>query len=78
MGGFGVMEEVYVRDEVLLAYENRPEFDIHPETGMVGNGTWWNVSYCRKVGRDHIAIELRKLYEGAQFPVIKALRRICS
>lgn len=71
MGGFGVMEEVYVRDEVLLAYENRPEFDIHPETGMVGNGTWWNVSYCRRVGRDHIAIELRKLYEGAQFPVIK-------
>jgi hypothetical protein len=71
MGGFGVMEEAYVRDEVLVAYENRPEFDIHPETGMVGNGTWWAVGYCRRIGRDHIALELRKLYEGAQFFVIK-------
>jgi hypothetical protein len=71
MSGFGIMEKVYVRDEVLLAYENRPEFDIHPETGMVGNGTWWSVSYCWRVGRDHIAIELRKLYEGTQFQVIK-------
>ena len=71
MGGFDVMEEAYVRDEVLLAYENRPEFDIHPEDGSVGNGTWWAVGYCRRVGRDHIALELRKLYEGAQFSVIK-------
>jgi hypothetical protein len=71
MGGFGVMEEAYVRDEVLLAYENRPEFDIHPETGMVGHGGWWSVAFCRRVGREHIALELRKLYEGAQFPVIK-------
>ena len=71
MGGFGAMEEAYVRDEVLLSYENRPEFDIQPETGSVGNGTWWAVGYCRRVGRDHIALELRKLYEGAQFSVIK-------
>jgi hypothetical protein len=71
MGGFGAMEEAYVRDEVLVAYENRPEFDIHPETGTVGNDAWWAVGYCRRVGRDHIALELRKLYEGAQFSVIK-------
>ena len=71
MGGFGVMEEAYVRDEVLVAYENRTEFDIHPESGSVANGTWWAVGYCRRVGRDHIALELRKLYEGAQFSVIK-------
>jgi len=71
MGGFGVMEEAYVRDEVLQQYQDRPEFDIHPETGMVGHGSWWSVSYCRRVGRDHIALELRKLYEGAQFSVIK-------
>jgi hypothetical protein len=38
---------------------------------MVGHGSWWSVSYCRRVGRDHIALELRKLYEGAQFSVIK-------
>ncbi len=71
MAGFGVMEEAYVRDEVLVAYENRPEFDIHPETGSVANSAWWAVGYCRRVGRDHIALELRKLYEGAQYSVIK-------
>jgi hypothetical protein len=71
MGGFGVMEEAYVRDEVLLDYENRPEFDIHPETGAVGHGGWWSVGFCRRVGRDYIELELRKLYEGAQFSVIK-------
>jgi hypothetical protein len=38
---------------------------------MVGYGAWWSVGYCRRVGRDHIAIELRKLYEGAQFFTIK-------
>jgi hypothetical protein len=69
--GFGVMEEAYVRDEVLVSYENRPEFDIHPETGTVANGSWWAVGHCRRVGRDHIALELRKLYEGAEFFVIK-------
>jgi hypothetical protein len=71
MGGFDVMEEAYVRDEVLLDYENRPEFDIHPEDGSVGHNGWWSVGYCWRVGRDHIGLELRKLYEGAQFAVIK-------
>jgi hypothetical protein len=71
MRGFGVMERAYVRDEVLIAYENRPEFDIHPETGSVANGAWWAVGYCRRVSRDYIVLELRKLYEGAQFSVIK-------
>jgi hypothetical protein len=71
MGGFDVMEEAYVRDEVLLDYENRPEFDIHPENGSVGHNGWWSVGYCWRVGRDHIGLELRKLYEGAQFSVIK-------
>lgn len=71
MGGFDVMEEAYVRDEVLLDYENRPEFDIHPEDGSVGHNGWWSVGYSWRVGRDHIGLELRKLYEGAQFAVIK-------
>lgn len=71
MGEFGIMEEAYVRDEVLIAYENRSEFDIHPEDGMVGHGTWWSVGYCWRVGRNYIGLELRKLYEGAQFSVVK-------
>jgi hypothetical protein len=68
---FGVMEEAYVRDGVLIAYEHRQEFDIHPESGMVGHGTWWSVGYCHRIGRDYLVLELRKLYEGAQFSVIQ-------
>src|SRR5262249_37320561 len=71
MGGFGVMEEAYVRDEVLVAYENRSEFDIDPETGSVANDGWWAVGYCRRGGRKHPAPELTKVDEGAQFSVIK-------
>jgi len=71
MSGFDAMEEAYVRDDVLLDYENRPEFDIHPEDGSVGHNGWWSVGYSWRVGRDHIGLELRKLYEGAQFAVIK-------
>lgn len=37
----------------------------------VGHNGWWSVGYCWRVGRDHIGLELRKLYEGAQFSVIK-------
>lgn len=35
MDGFGVMEEAYVWDEVLVAFENRAECDIHPESGAI-------------------------------------------
>jgi hypothetical protein len=69
--GFGVMEEAYVRDEVLVRYENRPEFVVNPESGSVSYGGWWGVGYGRRVGRNHIALELRKLYEGAPFSVIE-------
>ena len=44
------MEEAYVRDEVLLDYENRPEFDIHPEDGSVGHNGWGAVGYWWRVG----------------------------
>jgi len=57
MGEFGATEVAYVRDEVLVSYENRPECEIHPETGTVENGTWWTVGYCRRIGRDHLALE---------------------
>ena len=69
--GFGLAERVFVRDEVLAAYEKRPEFDINPETGSVSHNGWWSASYCRRYGRNHIQMELRKLYESATFDVIK-------
>jgi hypothetical protein len=68
---FEVMERAYVRDQVLAEYEQRDEFEISPEHGYVSYGSRWAVSYCDRVGRDHIELELRKLYEGAPFHVIK-------
>jgi hypothetical protein len=70
-GEFGLMEEAYVRDKVLQQYEDGLEFEINPEAGYVSNGSWWSVGFCKRVGRDHIVLELRKLYENAQFPVVK-------
>lgn len=55
---------VYVRDTVLGIYEGCPEYSIHPESGAVSYGNQWSVSWTRRVGRDLIAVELKKLYEG--------------
>lgn len=55
---------VYVRDTVLGIYEGCPEYSIHPESGAVSYGNQWSVSWTRRVDRDLIAVELKKLYEG--------------
>jgi hypothetical protein len=68
---FEHFEIAYVRDEVLGEYEKRDEFEITPEAGFVSYDGRWSVSYCSRFGRNHIELELRKLYEGAPFEVIK-------
>ena len=55
---------VYVDDSVLADYEGRPDFVVVPESGAVSFGTQWTVGYCRRVGRNLIRLELKKLYEG--------------
>jgi len=67
----GVLEYVYIRDEVLKDYEKRDEFDVSPESGSVSYNGWWAVSYGHRHGRNHLAIELRKLYEGVPADVVK-------
>jgi len=54
----------YVSDAVLCEYESKPEFDVHPESGGVNYGGWWGVGFCDRIGRNHIRLELKKLYEG--------------
>jgi len=68
---FEPFESGYVSDEVLMEYEKRSEFAISPEDGFVSYDGRWSVSYCRRSGRNTIELELRKLYEGAPFDVIK-------
>jgi hypothetical protein len=72
---FEVMERAYVRDQVLAEYEQRDEFVVSPEHGFVSYDSRWSVSYCNRFGRNHIELELRKLYEGAPLHVIKHYNR---
>ena len=60
----------YVSDAVLTEYESRPEFSVHPESGGVSYGGWWATSYTHRIGRGHIRVELKKLYEGCPPHVI--------
>lgn len=63
---------VYVKDSVLADYEERPDiFSINPESGGVSLNSIWSTGYCRRVGRDIIGLELKKLYEGNRNHVIK-------
>jgi len=62
--------EGYVSDEVLREYESRPEFDVHSESGGVSYNGWWATGYSARIGRNHIRIELKKLYEGCPPHVI--------
>lgn len=60
----------YVCDEVLQHYQGRAEYQIRPESGGVGYGGWWATSRTHRVGRNHIRVELKKLYEGCPPHVI--------
>ena len=60
----------YVRDEVLQEYESHPEYQIHPESGGVSYGGWWETDRTNRIGRHHIKIELKKFYEGCPPQVI--------
>ena len=63
---------VYVDDRVLADYEGWPDFVVVPETGAVSFGTRWTVGYCRRVGRNLIKLELKKLYEGVPAAVTQS------
>ncbi|MCH7662937.1 MAG: hypothetical protein IH859_03595 [Chloroflexi bacterium] len=58
------MALVYISDSVLAKYEKRSEYEIYPETGGVSYSGQWGVTFNQRVGRDIIAVELKKIYEG--------------
>ncbi len=56
---------VYVRDSVLGRYEEHSNlYTVHPDSGGVSYRNIWSVGYSQRMGRDLIALELKKLYEG--------------
>lgn len=67
---------VYVDDDVLQHYEeHRDRYSIHPESGSVSYGGQWSVSYCERVSRDLIQLEIKKLYEGCPPDVVRHWNR---
>lgn len=62
--------QAYVSDMVLQEYESHTEFEIHPESGGVSYDGWWGTDRTNRIGRNHIQIELKKLYEGCPPHVI--------
>ncbi|WP_200979833.1 hypothetical protein [Echinicola sp. 20G] len=63
-------EYVYVSDEVLDVYEQDDNYTVCPESGSVSYKNQWSVSRTSRIGRNHIKLELFKLYEGTPFKVI--------
>ena len=71
----GPVGKIHFSDAVLVEFEGKQEFSIQPEDGSVTYGGQWSAGYCRRVGRNHIALELRKLYEGTPASIIRHYHR---
>ncbi len=71
----GPLNHVYVIDDVLSEWEKREEFAIYPMSGDVSYDGWWSTSCSYRYGRNHVAVELRKLYEETPPYVIKHFHR---
>lgn len=69
------MTYVYVKDEVLGRFEGRSEYQIIPESGSVSYGNQRAVSYCDRIGRDLIRLEVKKLYEGNSPEIVRHYHR---
>ena len=65
----------YVRDIVLRDYEGHPEFSIYPESGDVAYGNWWSTNRNIRIGRNHIRVELKSLYEGCRPHILEHWHR---
>lgn len=70
-----MFDYVYTSDGVLGAYEGRSEFDVSPLSGTVSYDGWWALGYSHRVGRDYIAYELKKIYEGCPPSVIRHVHK---
>ncbi len=73
--GSRVFDYVYAKDEVLDAYEGRNEFDVIPLSGAISYDGWWALGHSRRVGRDYVAYELKKIYEGCPPSVIRHVHK---
>ena len=69
-------DRVFISDSFLKRYEDKPGFEINPKSGSITyDSSRWALSYCRRVGRNFISYELRKVYEGIPPFVTRELNR---
>lgn len=66
-----LQEYVYINDSVLGAYEGKEGFSIHPGTGGVAFENQWSVGHAKRTGRDTIELDVRDLYAGTPYQVIR-------
>ena len=59
---FRLTDCVYIKDEVLGLYEDKDEYDILPEYGIVGNRNQWSIGDAQRVCRDLIRVPISSLY----------------
>ena len=66
---------VYANDQVLDKFEGKSEFCINPKSGSISYDGWWALSHCHRIGRDYIAYEIKKIYEGCPSSIIRHIHR---
>ncbi len=72
----GWMPYVYLRDAFLQKYEDRPDlYEIYPKSAGVDYGAQWGLNYCRRIGRDLVQVELKKLCESVPFDEVEYLNK---
>ena len=67
----GVLDFVYIKDQILEQFEGKDVFYINPTSGSISYDGWWTLSWCHRVGRDYIAYEIKKIYEGCPSSIIQ-------
>jgi hypothetical protein len=70
-----LMDRVYVSDEVLSKFEKQPKFEVNPNDGSVDYEGQWSLSFSQRVGRNYIAYDLKKLYEGCPPDIIEKVHK---
>lgn len=61
----GVLDFVYIKDQILEQFEGKDVFYINPTSGSISYDGWWTLSWCHRVGRDYIAYEIKKYMKDA-------------
>jgi len=70
-----MLDYVYVADEIMGFYEGRPEFEVDPLAGSISYDGQWSLGYSHRIGRDYIAYELKKVYEGCSPSIIQYVHK---